>query len=440
MPWDIEQGYDARAAHRRNQQLFGVYENRYRLGFAAAKHLGKQALKGGTAYQGAKRAYNYAFGDTYSTPQKKFKSSKPLAPPAKRAKMGKYETVMKWYNAGAKGPIGKKKSGRGRKKQRGSKAVVRRDGVGAGRRVKNKRKRSVHKKKSLKKRVRALEKGKPLNSKIHYEKKADYVMYENVRNSMNWYAIPIVKKGEIQIATNELTGNATGTAVKVNNCRGTFTMKNNGTANVDIEYQIFKCVGNCVETIMFDLREDLYHRAKIGEPLHTHLGLQAVIGEQGHVATSVRVPERYPMANLYLDGPMWSGNRSSATWKPAGNIRRTRIGPGDTIDITTNTGPLTYNVDHFSEADSSTLYYKGVDQFLVIRVRGPMGHDSANPGNVGWAGYHLDAQLTQSVRAFHVDGEGTNVYSLNTQDDSGDMAGTVDFADNVASAIQTMVD
>ena len=344
------------------------------------------------------------------------------------------ESAVRGYARGAGRSYGSApKRRKTHKKKSRSKGVVRRDGVGTGMRIKAKSRRGKHKKKSLKKRISALEKKRPADSKIWALETSYWCHDEATVDVSVYYEIPMIQKSIIESTTRELTNNEIQTHCKVSNQRATYELKNNATGNAHVEYQLFKCTGNTAESILFDLREDLQNIAEPSTPIAT---LPAIDAFTPHGANNSRIPKRLKLGGTEQHAPLWQGNRSSPCWNPTGPIKKALVGPGDTITISYNSGPLTYDVDYIAEADGGTLFYKGLDVLLVIKMTGPMGHDSGvNVLNVGKGFHRFDAMQTVSTRAFNSDGQGTSQLLFGTQDDASGITG-IEFADNVISGIQ----
>ncbi len=384
----------------------GGYQRRHWLRRKVGKALVKQAIKSiattgriwGTAAAGQK------LGRIFNTPNKN---------PAKRMKFA---------------PKTRRRRGAqvSKKKKRGR---VSRDGVHT---VRKKHKRTRHKVKSLKKRVVALEGKQPLRSKFWNIEYKTIAIREDAICAVRWYNVPLAEKATTQTVTAVLTGAEAGVRCKVDNVRTQFDMRNGSTANVCIEYQIYRCVGNTSQGILDDLKGML---GKKGVAITT-----TVDPEVAHTGTSSMIPEQLRLTGLETWSPLWNVNRDSVDWKPVGTIEKAVIGPGDTLTVKHNTGKFVFDVDDVAEADAGTKYWRNLDYRLVMRVVGAIGHDSGlNEMNIGYSGWVIDSQWSQSTRVAHVNGQGTDQILLTTLD-NGQNITDIDFADNQVSAIAPMVD
>ncbi len=310
-----------------------------------------------------------------------------------------------------------------------SKGRVARDGV---KRVKHKTHASRHKVKSLKKRVVALEGKQPLKSKLWRIEHQYYCMKEEAHSACTWYSIPLAEKATTQTFTQVLVGSDAGTSCKVSNVRTEYSMRNNSTSNVNLEYQIMRCTGNTSGSILNDLRGAIMKKGVLITP--------TVTNAVGHTTTASEIPEFLKLTGTETRAPIWNVNRDSTDWKPVGNIEKATIGPGDVLSIKHNTGKFTFDVDNVAEADSGTVFWRNLDYVLVIRVFGALGHDSgSNQTNVGTGGWQLDCIWDQSMRAAHVNGQGTDQIQYVTVD-NGQNITDIEFADNHVSAIGIMED
>lgn len=321
------------------------------------------------------------------------------------------------------------------KKRGRSSGKVARGGIGTGKRIKSKSRRKTVRKKSLKKRVRALERDGPKESKVWALETSLWRAENSTICNTSYYEFPMIQLGIISSAVAELTGNIIQSSCRVENMRATLELKNNITSNCEVEYQLFKCKGNTPGGPLAALKESLELYAKIGTAI---VELPDLIAGTPHDGTSVRTPTQLALGGTEQHAPLWSGNRRDVDWAPTGPIRRAKVGPGDTLSITYNMGGMTYDVDKLGQADAGTLFHKGIDVFCIVRLRGALGHDTGvNQGNVGWGEHRMDAMLTQSTRVKNMDGEGTNILVYNQADDATGLT-DIEFADDRGGAfIQT---
>lgn len=399
--WDIE-----------NQSLPRTWKQRgIEARAIATAAVGKYGTRALTAYA-AKRAYEAYFGTPSSAKRRK------MSPPSsKRMKLSR-----------------RKFTKHGTSKRRGGRkgnGVVRVDGIGGGRRIRTKAKRTHRKKRSLKKRVNALEKREPPKSRYWRVEKELFVMDVAAVNRTMWYAIPLTTKDSL-LTTAALINAGANTKTDVDNSRVGLEMKNNRTGNSKVEYQIFRCKANTDEGILEDLRESLTLRG---------LTVTNTVVKAGGTATSTksREPTYLVMDGIEQHHPLWHGNRESTSWQPVGNIKKVDIGPGDSIMLSHNSGKLIYDTDLVTGADTGEIFFKHYDYQIVIRLSGGIGHDTTNTTNLGFGFARLECLRTRSTRVSHQDGKGSDKIIMVVADDSTGV-GTVEHADDKVSSVTQAVD
>lgn len=394
MPWDIEnQRYGGSGHGPLSYEAQGLLlRDHVKRGFRYAGY----AAKGLGAF-GAKRMYDYA--NQYTGKRAKVNMGlRKRARPSSKA-MVRYKR--------------QKTSHKARPKKGAARVSYRLDGYGKSKRVYAKGKGKRRTKRSLKKRVSALEKNGPTMD-THWEIEDELFRSDcNGNNQLRFSALPMITSGFInRVATTYGAGVASGNniSLKFDNIGCKVVMKGARAGTTTLKYQIFKCVGDCTESLLDDMRE---HCINLGLTITN--GVDP--GDATVLGTSVMVPEFISLNNAEVHTPFWTANRASNNWKPQGNIKTVTIGPGDNIEVSCNIGKFTYQTNRIEEADAGTVFFKNHDYVLLYSQLGGLGHGSLSTDEkmLGYSRSRMDGQRQFSARCKVFDGSGEKTIKLTSK-------------------------
>lgn len=293
---------------------------------------------------------------------------------------------------------------------RASSGVVRVAAAGESKRiVRRKTKKKSHKKRSLKKRVAALETKAPPVSRNWRLMHEMYWMRSNAGHS-EIYEYEFCTNIEKRLAVGKFT-NADNTKVKIDNHGAKMYIRNACTGDVHIEYQLFKCKTHAPDSVIDDLRSYVMDK---GVAI-----TNTVNGGAPATGTASRRAQHFLLEDGEIHVPIWIGNTKSDGWTPLGPIKKVALAPGSDVTIRYNQGKTTWDedeYDNFIAEVTSNGYMKG-DVHLLVKIIGGLGHDDGSHENTAYAETAFDCQHTSSVRCHVQNGLGQEFITLNDKDD-----------------------
>lgn len=306
-------------------------------------------------------------------------------------------------------------------------AIFRDDGNHPGKKLKvRKIKRNV-KKRSLKTRIKALEKNTPKLSTVYRKNSVFEKMDIQAINEKRYFAVHMQTMNQINTASNGLSLAADNRQAMVKNCKCVLKMKNARTSNVQVRYQMLKCSGNTDTDPLTLMRQWCIER---GVTI-----TNAVSTAVAATATSSYVPIRLalPAGEQFIS--IFPSKNELNEWKPEGSMQSIVLAPGDTFDVTYNSGQFLYRKEDVSNADAGTVYYKGLDTFCIVEIHGQQGHDETNTTNIGISPVSLDCHKIQTVLVAAQDGLGARTWQ-HADADTNEGLTTLVHVDNMASAVE----
>lgn len=301
------------------------------------------------------------------------------------------------------------------------------DGAFSGKKVYPKKKRRSRKSKSLKDRVKALEKNKLPVSSMWKQSHQFFKMGVESINTSKIFEILAIQEGEISTACNFYSLDVADRTAKIKNCRFEFTMRNAMTANQVMRYQIFKCTQNCQESVLTDLREYCIDRG--------HTFANTITAATAQTATASALPARLQLDPNEVNLPFFNGAYACQGWKPVSKLMTLTLGPGDETVISYNTGQFLYRPDDVANSDAGDVYFKNYDYHLIVQLTGAIGHDQTNVNNIALFPAAADTRLDSYIRLEVSNGLGQNQWEITQADDTTGVT-TVVQADNQASAVE----
>lgn len=318
------------------------------------------------------------------------------------------------------------------KAKRKTGGLMKYDGVGGGKRIKAKSGNRHVKKKSLKKRIKALE-GKAPPLTVHRTIKIVPWKFEQIlSNSAKYYEIDLRSAGEVHGVVSKLESVSDGTQYRVQNVHTHWELKNNSLGNCEIEYQFFQVRRPTKDRVLDELQKWINEKS---EPQKT---FSNVTPAGGYVlGTKNRTPISMNMDNALMHYPVWAGNRYSANnWKVLGNIAKASMGPGDIIAINYNSGKFFYELDKEEKMiDAGGGIFTTTDVHCVIKIVGSLGHPNNTPALVGFGTHHIDAISTTVTEVSHQDGTGKKSYNVVSEEMTVTNSTTQVHADNRQGAV-----
>lgn len=357
----------------------------------------------------------------------------------------KYPTLK--VPGGISGAIGAGAAGigyqaaKGAKKAKNSvKTTLRVDGTSAGQLRVSKRKRKKAKtKKTLIKRVRALEKNSPPKSYYYVKDFIPYKLGCSLSNCCIWYEIPLVDHNLIEAridALPKVSGNenylSANTSVLISNIYNKFRMKNCTTSNIMVEYQPYVCIDDDNESVLDNIREGMINRG--------YTFATAPSAASSASATSAAFPYRQDCTSDATSNEVhyspWGVYEVSRKWKKLNNVVKLIVGPGDTLDIVVPHANYHYKPEVL---DDEPFSYIKKDMSLIIKCLGELSHQqTTNTNLVGYATHYFDCVLFRSFTITYDWGEGLKTVEYTDQFDSTNLTTPV-HVDNQQSAVEQSV-
>lgn len=277
-------------------------------------------------------------------------------------------------------------------KKKGSKKPfsvrVQTDGVGAGRSVRNKKRaRKSSSKKSLTKRVKALEKNAPKDSVKDFIEITPFKIKSNTTlgaevNCIALGALRCFNAPVYEVAMADMGGfdaRAVNSHIKVRNRYTTLRMKVATTSNVTIKYAFYRCNDN---SSLGPLARML---AKMEDRGLDITGM-AVTGQTSGSSTEARYPMQLLLKDQKKFYPTFELNPED--WTRVTPVKSVAAGPGDMITISEGFGDTIYKPEVYDEI--ATSYMKG-DIYLVYKIIPDIAHDATNHDAVGLSVAKFDA-------------------------------------------------
>lgn len=337
----------------------------------------------------------------------------------------------------SKNPFGSDKStsnsSKGKKpsKRKNPSGTLAPDGTLVGTRaIQNVKKRKVNRnKKTLKDRIRSLEKNKPSATVQLYKETVPMTLWTNGNNLRRIYYINFLGKTEAEALISALNGvdfTTVNSNILIRNVLATIILKNNMTANAEVKYQWVKCANDSADNPLQNIIEELTDRG------YMMTGMTSTTAEVAATALVANTPEFLLATSQQMYYPIFG--LQGRNWKPLAPATRVLIGPGDRIELHQKIPNFKYKPER--EDQDSFNHHKGLDYGLIISVAGDYQHnDTTNEFKVSRSGHRLDGERRLRMEAVVPEGGGVKNVTLVNGWDVANVEDPV-HADNMISGIE----
>lgn len=282
-----------------------------------------------------------------------------------------------------------------------------------GKMIRSTRRKVVRTKKSLKKRVKALEKAKMPNST--YEHIYEYPWrIECPKNAHRVHQIKVTSTAlmeTVMAAVEFPSGNidltAKNTAVKV----GAYTnirLVNAGLHKVKIRYCVVECNDNTDSTPLGAARDHLIDRG---------VTAGTVQAEQIPTTSRSRLPGYWDLTtNLRMIKPIqFLTEQSSGKYKKITKVEYVTLNPGDETTFKVVFPMKVWKPEIKDQANEPNI--KGWDQYVIIDTYGEIGHSDTSDQLVGICPVKLDAVMNHKITVVAQNGLGLHNLTYTTDSD-----------------------
>lgn len=348
------------------------------------------------------------------------------------------KSMYKLYQAMPKTPSKRKQQSKATTKRRGGKRLataIKIDGTSAGTHKfgvsVGRRKR---RKKSLATKIKEVKRLIPKKSTKLY-RDFNTICLEGSQNQRRVYDIACFTNSDFETYAQNLTNVDSATTADYTTSNTSLKydlyyklmLKNNMTANCQIQYAFYVCKDDDNESPIDSVREELVDRGYTGLPI--------VTASAGPAATYSLLPKHIRFNPGSYHVPIFGAGALKRNWRIIGGVKTATIGPGDTTNLI-HSRKLTYKPE-IKDQEGVFTFLSNYDVRLVIVLNGDLGHDQNNTALVGRCAYQLDCEQQRQCSVMYGNPKGLREVAY-----SDDLVDGANFtipvhADNKASQIET---
>ncbi len=283
-------------------------------------------------------------------------------------------------------------------------------------------------KKSLLKRVRALEGNKAPDTVVHANHSQPIFMNTGSPNFKAYHEIPCLTHTDMDTAIGSINGidyRTVNSSMKFRNVKLSVNLKCAQTGNVKVKYQFMRCSDSGGISPIDELRIWLVER---GLTIATSKGTATAAS-----ATTAYIPARQLFNDDELEYPMYSVN-TDTHWAPMSKVKTAVIGPGGTFSANQFIKEIIYKPE--IQDGNDVAFLKNFDYMCIVVLCGDVVHQqTTNTGLVGYGGWRMEGSFRHTYDIRVSDGAGAKILSYSTGLIDTNLSAPV-HADNMVSAIE----